>query len=542
MNKVWIPLLMAAAAIAGLAVGHISGKFSARNELNEAINSQQFFSYGYGGSKFQNIINLVGSHYVDSVDVDSLEEAFIPEFLKNLDPHSIYIPRKEVDRVAADLKSDFGGIGVTFSIINDTVCVTSIVSGGPSSAIGIVPGDRIIKVNGHDFFGKKISNQTVMDSLRGEIGSKVDLTILRKPDSQLQFSVTRGLIPLTSVDVSYEIAPGVGYMRIDRFAEKTYEEMMRGIAKLKSDGCKSLIVDLRGNSGGFLAVVAAMCNEFLDKKDLIVYTEGAHQARTNTVADGSGSCKDINVVVLIDEGSASASEIFSGAIQDNDRGVVIGRRSFGKGLVQREMTLPDQSVLRLTVERYHTPSGRCIQRPYANGTEEYYVGNAEERFSNGELFCADSIKADTSKVYHTKKGRVVYGGGGIIPDIFVPYDSARASAYLATLRSRRLIYDFAISYVESHRAQYDGLTPDALVRRLLSEKFFDALTSFASRRGVERPLSIDSKERQIMENEVRAYIGQAMANGDAFYPIIHITDPVIAKTLDFLGVKAKYSN
>ena len=530
--------MMIGAALAGLFLGRLSGKFAAEAEMMDQISSTSFFGQ-VPTSKIQNVVNIVRSYYVDPVDIDSLEDVVIPDILKNLDPHSIYIPVSNVEHVAGELKSNFGGIGITFSLRDDTVNVMSVVSGGPSSALGILPGDKIIKVNGHDFVGKKLTNDMVMDSLRGEIGTHVRVTVLRRPDTHLDFDIMRGLIPLTSVDVSYEIAPGIGYMKIDRFAEKTYEEMMAGIARLRSKGCDKLIVDLRSNSGGYLNVVSAMCNEFLESKQLIVYTEGSHQKRENMRADGTGTCKDMDLVVLIDEYSASASEIFSGAMQDNDRGLIVGRRSFGKGLVQTEMTLPDRSVVRLTVARYHTPSGRCIQRPYADGSDEYYQ-DAAARFKSGELFNADSMKVDTTQVFKTVKGRTVYGGGGIVPDVFVPYDSATASTYLYKLRAKRLISDFAIEYSGRNRELLNGFTDDELTEYLMKNKFLGDMETYAARHGLKKDGPLEPRERTVIENEVRAYIGQTIKGSAVFYPILNTMDPMIEVALDHWGAKSKY--
>ncbi|MGN0029351.1 MAG: S41 family peptidase, partial [Marinilabiliaceae bacterium] len=325
----------------------------------------------------------------------------------------------------------------------------------------------------------------------------------------------------------------------DRFAEKTYEEMLQGIAKLKAQGCDRLIVDLRSNSGGFLNVVQAMCNEFLARGEMIVYTEGGHQRRQETRADGTGSCRDMGLTVLIDEYSASASEIFAGAMQDNDRGVIIGRRSFGKGLVQSEMQLGDGSAIRLTVARYHTPSGRCIQRPYGHGDGEYYADIAK-RYTSGELFSADSIKADTTDVFYTAKGRKVYGGGGIVPDIFVAYDTATASPYLYNLRAKRVIYDFAKQNVEKLRPLLSSKPMPEMVHYLLKQNYIDGLQAFAAKRGLAKPARLDTKEREVIENEVRAYIAQSINDEGGIYPILNSIDPVVKRALAEMGAESLY--
>lgn len=537
----WILLLVVAAALLGLFLGRIAGKNAAASEFSRRLNEGDIlFGLGSGGGdKVQSIITLIENCYVENVDADSIEDAVIPKMLCELDPHSLYIPRKEVKKVTGELQSNFGGIGVQFSLRDDTVRVESVVSGGPSSALGVLPGDKIIKVNDRGFTGGWINNQTVLDSLRGEIGTKVKITVVRSHGTTLDFDITRGEIPLTSVMSAYEIAKGVGYMKIDRFAEKTYEEMLQGIAKLKTQGCGKLIVDLRSNSGGFLNVVQAMCNEFLDRGEMIVYTEGAHQRRQETRADGTGSCRDIDLVVLIDEYSASASEIFAGAMQDNDRGTIIGRRSFGKGLVQSEMPLADGSAIRLTVARYHTPSGRCIQRPYGHGDDEYYA-DITKRYKSGEMFSADSIKADTSLVYHTAKGRTVYGGGGIVPDIFVAYDTATASTYLYQLRAKRIIYDYAKSIVDKERERLDDMAMPDMVHYLQSQRYIDGLEAYAARHGLKRPAKLDPKESEIIENETRAYIAQSVNDEGGIYPILNSMDPTVAKALEVFNAKPLY--
>lgn len=538
MRNIWTLLLMVVAALGGLYLGWVSGHNASKGDMR--LSGAPSF-LGGGNGKLQNVLDLINNLYVDPIDMDSLQEITIPLVLKNLDPHSVYIPRSEVEQVTGELKSNFGGIGVMFNIRQDTVTVISVVSGGPCSALGVLPGDRIIEVDGKNFAGKDaaLTNQKVLDNLRGEIGSKVKIKVFRRPDTFLDFDIVRGEIPLYSVVSTYQIAQGVGYMKIDRFAEKTYEEMLAGIAKLKAEGCSKLIVDLRSNVGGFLNVVQPMCNEFLDAGKLIIYTEGAHQRRQETRATGTGSCLDMPLVVLIDEYSASASEIFAGAMQDNDRATIIGRRSFGKGLVQTELTLPDGSDIRLTVSRYHTPSGRCIQRPYDHGDEEYYR-DINQRIQDGELLNADSIKTDTTQIFHTANGRVVYGGGGIVPDIFVPYDTTLASRYLYTLRAKRLIYDYAMSYVDDHRAELKKLSSKELINNLLKTPFIEVIKSYAAAHGVQAPLSMDVKERKIIENEVRAYVGQAVSENDGIYPILNTLDPVVDKALESLDAKPFY--
>lgn len=530
MSKyVWTPLLMAISAIVGVYLG----KFASRSVDVQVMSehSSMYNNMGHGNGKMQTILNLIQTQYVDAVGTDSLVEDVIPKILEKLDPHSVYIPAKDFEKVNEDLKSDFGGIGVMFSITDDTVSVVSVVAGGPSSMLGVMPGDKIIKVDGCSFVGDTITNDIVMSNLRGAVGTSVEITVLRD-QQELDFNIIRGHIPMSSVDVSYMLDDSIGYMRIDRFAEKTYEEMLRGIAKLKQEGCSTLVVDLRSNSGGLLDVVINMCNEFLSAGDLIVYTEGEHQPREEARANGLGTCQKMGVVVLIDEYSASASEIFAGAIQDNDRGWVIGRRSFGKGLVQTQLSLGDKSAIRLTVARYHTPSGRCIQRPYDDGIASYY-DELYKRYETGELFEADSVKFDETQRFSTKKGRVVFGGGGIMPDVFVARDTTKSSAYLYKLRAKGIIYKFSIDYADKHRKELSGMSTDKLIEHLKSIDIYSDLSRYAMNRGVNGKPS-DLEEKKFIEREAKAYIGRNIKDNDAFYPIINEDDPVIVKALDLL--------
>lgn len=529
----WTPILMAIAAIVGTLLGRISGNSSnAIQVMPQAVS----LTGNNGSNKMQAILELIRSQYVDTVGIDTLVEDIIPKVIAKLDPHSVYIPAKDFERVNEDLKSDFGGIGIVFSITDDTVQVVSVVAGGPSSLLGVMPGDKIIKVDEEIFVGDSISNDLVMNRLRGQIGTQVSITVLRE-NQTIDYNITRDVIPIYSVEVAYTIEPGIGYMLIDRFAEKTYEEMLKGIAKLRADGCQTLIVDLRGNSGGLLDVVINMCNEFLSANDLIVYTEGVHHSREDARANGIGTCQKMNVVVLIDEFSASASEIFAGAIQDNDRGTIIGRRSFGKGLVQTQMPLRDNSALRLTVARYHTPSGRCIQRPYDDGTAQYY-DDLYKRYENGELFEADSVKFDETQRFQTKGGRTVFGGGGIMPDIFVPRDTTKISDYLYKLRAKGIIYRFSIDYANQHRAELSALSTPQLIEHLCSTDLLPSIKQYAISKGLSDK-KLTPAEQKVINLEARAYIGRNIRDNEAFYPILNSDDPVIEKALSFLHQQAQ---
>lgn len=529
-RKIMLPLVVAGAVIVGVMIGKLSAVVSSSisNPSSEVLPISQINRI----SKLETVINLIDNAYVDDVSIDSIEENVLPQMLKELDPHSVYIPAKEMKDVTQELKSNFGGIGVMFTLRDDTVNIISVVAGGPSSMLGVMPGDKIIKVNGHSFVGDTLSNEMVMDSLRGDLGTKVDVTVLRGTSTEIDFTITRGLIPMKSVEVAYEVEPGIGYMKIDRFAEGTYSEMLAGIAKLKAQKCGSLIIDLRGNSGGLLDVVSYMCNEFLQEKDLIVYTEGAHLHRQDTRATGKGTCQDMQLVVLIDEYSASASEILAGAIQDNDRGFVVGRRSFGKGLVQSQIPLADGSAIRLTIARYHTPSGRCIQRPYHKGDDDYYE-DMYNRYTSGELFEADSVKVDKSQTFYTKGGREVFGGGGIMPDYFIPRDTTKASNYLYQLRAQGVVYNYAIDYTNAHRAELERYDLQGLIEYLEEKSFMTELMSYADEKGIKRSV-LSSIERSILEREVKAYVGRNVKDNEAFYPFINKDDKAIEKAVELL--------
>ncbi len=482
-------------------------------------------------NKLNTVLDLISSEYVDTVNTSGIVEDLIPQLLDKLDPHSVYIPAKDLQQVNEELEGNFGGIGVQFSMQNDTVMVISVISGGPSAKLGILPGDRIVAVNDSSIAGIKISTDKVMKQLRGEMGTRVAVRILRGTQ-QLDFDIVRDAIPVYSVDVSYMVSDKTGYIKIDRFAQTTYDEMIMALAKLRSQGSQQVIMDLRGNSGGLLDAVIRMCNEFLKKGDLIVYTEGRSQPRQDVRANGAGSCQDLKLIVLIDEFSASASEIFAGAIQDNDRGLIIGRRSFGKGLVQQQIPLPDGSALRLTVARYHTPSGRCIQKPYNGRTKDYYE-DIIHRYDQGEFFQQDSVKFDEAEKYTTTSGRTVYGGGGIMPDIFVARDTTEFSNYYFNLRSRGTLYSFALSYADSHREELKQFKSAREIQNYLDRKpIAEELNRRAQKDGIVFNAKEFNQSKRIIDAEVKAYIARNIMDNEGFYPIIHSIDNVFLKAVD----------
>jgi len=519
-----IPLLIAVSVAAGILIGNLLQK-----------NSQPAFNPGGFGktNKLTTILELVNNGYVDSVNTNKIIESTIPEILDELDPHSAYIPAKYMQEVQEEMRGNFSGIGVQFSIQEDTVRVIEVISGGPSSKVGIQPGDRIVSVNDSVIAGVDVENNTVLTLLRGEKNSKVTVGVIRKGNTgELEFEITRDDIPLYSVDVSYMIDEETGFIKVSRFAETTYDEFMQGMQELKSKGAGKVIVDLRSNPGGSLPAVLNMVDEFLEKDEPILYTEGLNQPRKTYNASARNKLADIGVYVLIDEFSASASEIFAGALQDNDRGIVIGRRSFGKGLVQEQIPLMDGSALRLTVARFYTPSGRCIQKPYEEGNDEYYK-DLYARFSHHEQLTADSIHFNDSLKYTTKAGRTVYGGGGIMPDIFVPMDTTGTSEYFNQIYRKGLIYTFAYSYADNHREKLSEFTDAKEFDQFLDQQnVLSEFVEFAGERGIEKDINGLNESSEVIETQLKAYIARNIIGEEGFYPIISQIDKTLLEAIE----------
>ncbi|MGE5393244.1 MAG: S41 family peptidase [Candidatus Saccharibacteria bacterium] len=524
-KSVYIPLLLALAVITGIYIGY-------RLSRNSGSNAHSAFAVAQP-NKLDAVLELINSSYVDSISTDTLVERAIPQILKNLDPHTAYIPAKEMVGVEEEMRGNFGGIGVQFSIQNDTVMVVEVISGGPSAKVGILPGDRIVSVNDTTLTTKGLKNEKVLNKLRGEKGTKVNVGIKRKGFKDLfQFEITRGEIPIYSVDVSYMVDPTTGYIKVSRFGEHTYQEFMQGMKKLNDQGMKNVIVDLRGNGGGYLTAVIKMVNEFLDRGELIVYTEGQAQPRKTFNADGTGAYRDKGLLVLIDDFSASASEIFAGAIQDNDRGWLLGRRSFGKGLVQEQIPFKDGSALRLTVARYYTPSGRCIQKPYNKGTDEYYK-DIMARAIHGEFQQPDSIKYSDTVKYTTLGGRIVHGGGGIMPDFFIPADTLGFSKYYNKISQKGLVYQFALDYADANRKTLSELHNSSEFEKYFRNKnLLPQFVAYASKKGVP----VDDKDlktsQQIIDNQLKAYIARNILGEEGFYPIIKNIDKVLLTAIE----------
>ena len=529
MNKktfIWLPIIIAVAMVAGLYIG--------RYYHQASMIGPGFFSTH---SKIESLLDIINSQYVDTVDSKQLVEDVMPKIIGELDPHSAYIPAKDLESVNEELEGSFGGIGVQFSILNDTITVVSVISGGPSEKVGILPGDRIIAVNDTSFVGKEITNEKVMGKLRGPKGSQVNLSIKRASSkTPLEFDVVRGDIPVNSVDVSFKINENTGYLKISKFGRTTYDEFMNALAKLKKEGAEKYIIDLRGNTGGYMEAAINMVNEFLPKGQLIVYTEGKAFKREEAYSNGTGAFQKNQVIILMDEWSASASEIFAGAIQDNDRGLIVGRRSFGKGLVQQQIPFSDGSAIRLTIARYYTPSGRSIQKNYELGKNDDYSQDIMNRFLHGEFDSKDSIKLNTELRYKTLNGRDVYGGGGIMPDIFVPRDTIGITSYFNNVVNTGLIYQFAFKYSDEHRETLEKYKNyQDILRYMQKQPLLNEFVAYAATHGVKpRPVYINIS-RHLITNQLYAYIARNILGDEAFYPILMTHDNTLLKAVEILN-------
>ena len=489
-----------------------------------------------GITKVDELMHLVHSRYVDSVSMDEIIETTMPKILTELDPHSTYIPAKDLEAANSDLKGSFSGIGIKFLIEEDTIHVTDIIRGGPSEEVGLMPGDRIVTINDTLFVGEVCKNDEAMRRLKGPKGTNVKLGIKRWGEKELlNFNITRGDIPIQSIEAYYMIDNKWGYIQIERFAENTFTEFFLAMTKMLYKGCEGLILDVRSNGGGYLGVALQMANELLNRGDMIVYTEGVHEPRSVEYADGSGHFKGIPLVVLTDEGSASASEIIAGTVQDNDRGTIIGRRTFGKGLVQQPHEFSDGSAVRLTIARYYTPSGRCIQKPYTKGDNEEYAMDIVNRYERGEFFSQDSIHQNDSLVYKTRLGRTVYGGGGIMPDIFISSDTTDITSYLTQAVSKGLIRQYTFRYSDIHRnelALYK--TYEELVTYLKKKNLLDDFISFAASKGLKARYWQIERSRKRLEQTLYSniiYNTQGMLEHIRY---INTFDPVVIKAVEVL--------
>ena len=527
-NKKWVivmPLIMAALLASGIYIG---------NRMRVDGGEGNFLIYPQT-NKLSSIINYIQEEYVDTISKDKLIEDAIPLILADLDPHSVYIPARDLKETNENLQGNFDGIGVEFNIQNDTVIVLNTIAGGPSEKVGILPGDRIVMVDDSIIAGIGISNDGVMKVLKGKKGTIVKVGIFRKSVAEvLSFDIARDKIPYYSVDVAYMIDDRTGYIKMSRFSRNTYDEFITAVHKLKIEGMENVIIDLRGNSGGYLEIATKIIDEFLEAGKIMVYTQGQARPKKELLSSSKGLCIDNNVIVLIDESSASASEILAGAIQDNDRGLIVGRRSFGKGLVQEQTQFPDGSALRLTVARYYTPTGRCIQKPYNNGSIDYYH-EINERYYNGEFMDADSIHFSDSLKYTTPGGKVVYGGGGIMPDVFVPVDTSGISDYFTDVRNKGLIYKFAFKYADDNRQFLNKFSNYSdLLKYLEKNNILSVFVKFAQKEGVKPVASEIEYSRENLNVLLMAHISRNIFDDEGFYPIISKIDNALNKAVELI--------
>ena len=519
-----MPMLMALCVVVGILIGTFYANHFSGNRLN-IINS--------GSNRLNNLLHIINDQYVDEVDIDSLVDVAIPQILSDLDPHSVYISAKEAQQVADDLKGSFSGVGVEFVIRDDTIRVQGVVKNGPADQVGIRAGDKIVSVDGKPFVGKIVTSDEAMRRLKGPKDTKVKIGVIRYGEKKVrQFTVTRGDIPQKSINAAYMLDDKTGYIKIKNFGENTYPEMLIALAKLSQDGFSNLVIDLRDNTGGYLKSAVQIANEFLPKNRLIVYTEGRKSPRQDYKSDGRGSYQRIPLVVLINEASASASEIFAGAMQDNDRATIIGRRSFGKGLVQQQLEFPDGSMIRLTVARYYTPSGRCIQKPYVAGDNQDYEEDLLSRYQHGEFFSQDSIK-HTGPAYHTSIGRTVYGGGGITPDIFVPEDTLGMTSYFKEASMSGLILQFAFNYTDNNRPKLSGFeTMPELAAYLDKQNMVDKFATYADKNGLKRRNLLIKKSHSLLELFINSRIIYNIMDEEDWIEYLNHDDKVIKTALD----------
>jgi len=544
---IWLPLIVSIALIIGILLGNWITGIRIRGIVSDEISNQRFsirpgnnagsgFSLTPKGNKISSALQYILNEYVDTVSMSNLNESVMPALVDKLDPHSLYIPASEFQRFSEPLMGNFSGIGVSFNMTDDTVAIINTIPNGPSEMVGILAGDRIIMVDDSVVAGVNMPSDDIVKMLKGPKKTVVKVTIHRRGEkAPLDFEITRDDIPIYSVDVAYKVNENTGYIKISQFAQTTYHEFMQAVEKLKAQGVEKLIIDLRRNGGGIMEASTMIADQFLEEGQLIVYTEGRTRPRENEHATSRGILKDDKVVVLIDETSASASEILAGAIQDNDRGLVIGRRSFGKGLVQEEMRFSDGSALRLTVARYYTPTGRSIQRSYENGKEDYYHDFAD-RWMRGELEHQDSIKFDDSQRFVTPGGKIVYGGGGIMPDVFVPVDTSGSSEYYNKVRSLGLMYRFAFYYTDLHRSSLDQFTKAEEIEGYLDDQdLMPQFISYATGKGVKPNYEDIRISKLILLKTIKAYVARNIIDNDGFYPIIADIDQTLKVALDTIA-------
>lgn len=518
-----MPLLMALCIVVGILIGNFYANHFSGNRLN-IINS--------GSNRLSNLLHIIDDQYVDKVNIDSLVDNAIPLILSELDPHSVYINAQDAQAATDDLKGSFTGIGVEFNIRQDTIHVQNVIKNGPAERAGLLAGDKIVSVDGKPFVGKIVTNQEAQRRLKGPKDTKVKVGVMRYGSKKVkEFVITRGDIPQKSIGATYMLDEKTGYVRIKSFGETTYPELLIALAQLSEQGFQNLVIDLRDNTGGYLTSAIQIANEFLAKNKLIVYTQGRKSPKQEYRSDGHGSYQKIPLVVLINEGSASSSEIFAGAMQDNDRATIIGRRSFGKGLVQQQIGFPDGSIIRLTIARYYTPSGRCIQKPYTTGDDKDYEQDLLSRYQHGEFFSQDSIK-HSGPAYYTGNGRKVYGGGGITPDIFVPEDTLNVTSYYKEASMSGLILQFAFTYTDDNRLKLNNFTEMMqLANYLVKQNTVDKFATYADKHGLKRRNLMIRKSHKLLERYINSRIIYNIMDESAWNQYLNLDDPAINMAL-----------
>ncbi len=527
MNKNrYMPLIMAMCVIVGILIGTFYANHFSGNRLN-IINS--------GSNKLSNLLHIIDDQYVDTININDVVEKAIPQILAELDPHSVYITAKDAEMASDDLKGSFYGIGIEFVINNDTISVQNVISGGPAQKAGLLAGDKIVTIDGKPFVGKDCTTEEAMHRLKGPDKSTVNVGVKRYGSTEIKnYAITRGEVKTKSISATYMLNEKTGYIRIKNFGENTYAEMLVSLAQLANDGFENLVIDLRDNTGGYLESAVQMANEFLPKDRLIVYTEGRKSARQNYKSDGRGTYQHLPLVVLINENSASASEIFAGAMQDNDRATIVGRRSFGKGLVQQQIAFPDGSMVRLTIARYYTPSGRSIQKPYSAGDTKDYEKDIVERYQHGEFFSKDSIKHE-GPAYHTISGRTVYGGGGITPDIFIPEDTTNVTSYYRAASMTGLIMQFALTYTDENRLKLNSFKEmQQLADYLVKQHLVDKFATYADKHDLQRRNLMIQRSYNLLETHINSRIIYNVLDEQAWTEYLNLTDKVIKAALKVL--------
>jgi carboxyl-terminal processing protease len=522
--KIWTPIIAASFLVVGL----LMGSFMSRNSWQQN---------GMYVNKLNALMSLIDSRYVDTINQNEMIESLMPQILAQLDPHSIYLSAKDVKAANESIEGSFSGIGVEFNIIDDTIRVVSVVAGGPSQKVGLKPGDKVIRINGKPFVGKKVNNEAVLKLLRGEKGSTVKVTVLRhKAHKMFTFTITRDDIPLYSLDAKYRIGSDIGYIKINTFGRTAHTEFLQAMAYLTQKKCTKFIIDLRGNTGGLMEPALQIANEFLPAGKLILYTQGKSYPKEEFKSNGKGMFQNSPLVILTDEWSASSSEILSGAMQDNDRAYLVGRRTFGKGLVQNEIPFRDGSAVRLTIARFYIPSGRCIQKPYKKGADANYQNDILNRYLGGEFDSQDSIDVDFKQAYKTSGGRTVYGGGGIIPDYFVPIDTSGVTSWYNKVNSQGLIQGFAYNYADTYR---DSLSRFKDANRLSffleDQNLIPGFVDYAWTRGVMGRDFIIEPSYPLVLTQIKAFIARNMLGEDAFWKILQENDPTLTKGVEVVS-------